>query len=59
MAEIKLLNCFQTDFGGNKILLVRDMLIAGENAKLLIVFKQVSVETESYWVETCLLQEKM
>ena len=42
----------QTGFGGNRISLVGDMLIAGENAKLLIAFKQVSVETESYWLET-------
>uniref|UniRef100_UPI00374C9BFC hypothetical protein n=1 Tax=Flavobacterium sp. TaxID=239 RepID=UPI00374C9BFC len=36
----------QTGFGGNRILLVRDTLVAGENAKLLIAFKQVSVEKE-------------
>ena len=54
--KCKAANCFQTGFGGNRTLLVRDRFIAGENAKLLITFKQVSVETESYWLETCLLQ---
>ena len=29
------------------------MLIAGECAKRLTAFKQVSVEKESYWLETC------
>ena len=36
--------------------LVADRFIAGEYAKLLIAFKLVLVETESHWLETCLLQ---
>ena len=49
----------QSGLGGNRILVVGDRFIAGEYAKLLIAFKRVSVETESHWLETCLLQEKM
>ena len=35
------------------------MFIAREYAKRLTVLNQVSVETESYWLETGLLQENM
>ena len=52
----KVANYSQTGFGGNRISLVGDMLIAGENAKLLITLKLVLVETESHWLERCLLQ---
>ena len=57
--KCKAANCFQTGFGGNRISLVGEMLIAGECAKPLPVLKQVSVEREPYWFETGLLREKM
>ena len=57
--KCKAANCFQTGFGGNRISLVGEMLIAGECAKPLPVLKQVSVEKEPYWFETGLLREKM
>ena len=44
--KCKAANCFQTGFGGNRISLVGEMLIAGECAKRLTAFKQVSVEKE-------------
>ena len=57
--KCKAANCFQTGFGGNRISLVGDMLIARECAKPIPVFNPVSVEKEPYWFETGLLQEKM
>ena len=55
----KAANCSQLGFGGNGILLVGDRFVAGENARLLTVLIQLSVEKESNWLEICLLQENM
>ena len=42
----------QTVFGGNRILLVGNRFKSREYAKRLTVLKQLSVESESYWLET-------
>ena len=53
--KCKAANCFQTGFGGNRISLVGDMLIARECAKPIPVLNQISVEREAQRLETCLL----
>ena len=49
----------QSGFGGNRISLVGDMLVAGECAKPLTVLNQLSPETGSYLFEKCVLHENM
>ena len=46
--KFQVANYLQPAFAGNIILLVGEMLIAGEYAMRLTVLKQLSVETEPY-----------
>ena len=50
---------FTNSFRCPKNLIDLRQLYCRRNAKLLIIFKQLLVERDSYWLETCLLHAKM